>query len=928
MNFEHNKDPFRDCQPQIEFLDELHGPVHTELPAHWNLRLAAESEVLIRSAVIRTDFPDEQGLLDTAYSDFREFLGLAGVGAIASVDACFCFRTTLDTGMRQEAYRITVTSKECLIQSADTEGIRRALYYLEDEMCRREGNFLPLGEIYRYAVIKTRISRGFLNPHYGLDVDGELCEDTEYYSDNYLSRLAHAGINSLWTQEHFRVLLPSEVIPEYGWDSKARLGRLNRLVSRCKKYGIKVYLECVEPASTYDNPVLLNHPEVLGGQFGDFWTFCSSSEKGKAYIRESFARLFELIPELAGVVDITLGESVATCAAVEEENLVCPHCRELGLTRAQILADVEVQMLEAMQSVKSDAELISWAYAIRGWKQEEREEYFRLRDARVTSLINFEDHGKVMQLGKERTAIDYWLSYVGPGRLFEHAATVARERSTPLYAKIQVCSSHEVSTVPYIPVPGLLYDKFKYMHEHGVTGAMYCWYFGNYPCMMNKAASELSFAPFPESKEAFLEKIAGIYWGDRCKEAALAYLQFEKGYTQYPISQTFEWHGPMGDAPVWPLHLEPVDLAVSNAYTNEYIPGGDRVGEFILQGHTHGEVLTLCEQMSHFWKAGVDLLAQLENFGDREKKDQQYVAKALGILFESGTNILRFYDLRNRLGLCCSKRQQANAQKAQGYQRELLARMRSIVLEEMENSRQLAQLCELDKRLGYHSEAIAFKYFPEKLQWRITCLEKLLAEEFPEVEARIEAGEAPLPYFLGLVGQSHRYVTTANRIEEACWENFMWPDGSADDRAGIRISETEDAYCIQIRSKGEDAIQIKAEFRMFHPYVPMKLVPGEAPRLLSAGSYGIFDERVAEELDKWQVTEEEEDGYHMWTIGLKKTDLFTENEGEESIPFRLAVKKLSVPASEWERGKIYYSRLILGTYSPDSYVFIIPRNYA
>ena len=88
--------------------------------------------------------------------------------------------------------------------------------FLENAMYRRMGSLLPLGVIYRYAVIKTRISRGFTNPHYGLDVDGELSDDTEYYSDNYLNRLAHDGVNSLWVQEHFRVLLPSRIFPEYG----------------------------------------------------------------------------------------------------------------------------------------------------------------------------------------------------------------------------------------------------------------------------------------------------------------------------------------------------------------------------------------------------------------------------------------------------------------------------------------------------------------------------------------------------------------------------------------------------------------------------------------------------------------------------------------------------------------------------------------
>ena len=81
-------------------------------------------------------------------------------------------------------------------------------------------------------------------------------------------------------------------------------------------------------------------------------------------------------------------------------------------------------------------------------------------------------------------------------------------------------------------------------------------------------------------------------------------------------------------------------------------------------------------------------------------------------------------------------------------------------------------MCLQDKRLGYHSEAIAFKYFPEKLRWRVNCLEKLLAEEFPAVEARIRAGETPLPYFWGLTGGKHCYRIDTDTMEEAPWEYF------------------------------------------------------------------------------------------------------------------------------------------------------------
>ena len=157
---------------------------------------------------------------------------------------------------------------------------------------------MPLGIIHRRAVIQTRISRCFFSPHYGSESDGELADDIDYYPENYLNRLAHEGVNGLWIQEHLRKILSSDIIPEYGNESAERIRRLNRVIDRCKRYGIKIYLEGVEPASTYNNPALLNHPDVLGQPFGDYYAFCISTPKGQSYIKESITKLFTLIPDL------------------------------------------------------------------------------------------------------------------------------------------------------------------------------------------------------------------------------------------------------------------------------------------------------------------------------------------------------------------------------------------------------------------------------------------------------------------------------------------------------------------------------------------------------------------------------------------------------------------------------------------------------
>jgi len=908
MRYRIDTDPFEQKQPPIEFEGLLSEAVHKSAPVVWNQRTAEPDEIYIPFAHLYPQFVDPE-LLETAYDDFRNFMQVNGI-----TEGKYAFITMQDDTLPEEAYRISVSKDRCLIASADTEGIRRALIYIEDEMLRREGCFLPIGEVYRYAVVKRRISRGFFNSHYEQPgCTGELDDETEYYTDNYLNRLAHDGVNALWVQERLRVIIPSSIIPEYGKDGKKRIERLNQLIARCKRYGIKVYLEGIEPASSYNNPDLLQHPELLGQQFGaDFYAFCTSTEEGKAYIRESITKLFEAVPDLGGLINISVGEAVSCCASVETSELECPKCKALGLSRAQVLANCEMEIANAMHQINPDAELISWSYSIRSWNDADRTEYFNMKRSDVVSMVNFEDAGKVVQLGKEHTAIDYWLSYAGPGELFKQAAEAGVQPDTPIYAKLQVCASHEIGTVPYIPVPGILYDKYKYMHQHGVSGVMYCWYHGNYPSIMNKAAGELAFGPFFHNKNEFLKHLAGIYWGKQADKAMQAYNLFEEGHVNYPISLSFKWHGPIGDAPAWPLHLEPVDLPGARTYKLMNMVGSDRLGDAMLMGHTYQDTLQLCTLMSEKWSRGAEIFMQLNHNDEYAKVEQQSVAKALDILFASGANVLKFYDLRNSLALF-------GENKA-----DILDRMRELVFLEIEHSRKLIKLCYEDKRLGYHSEAMGFKYFPEKLKWRIDMLYELLENEFPLVEKRIQNNMLPLPFYFGLDEESHRYVTEATEIQNAGWENMLPQEGNMTD-AQIRMAETQEAFILQLKKSDTGNIVIKPEFELFHPYVTVCISPEGKVAFRSAGSYGLSLQEAKEEMQKWQVKTEREENKFIYTVTLYKKDFF---DSETIPPFRLAVSVEGENRADWEPGDRFYQRLILGRFSPDSYVFIVPKRLA
>lgn len=735
------------------FLDELKKTIHQNII--WEKSDAEVNEASLQTgASLELRFPDPEQRLDTAYEDFKRFLRSGGV-----YENCR-FRIITDKIKTRvfETYRIVVTRNTCKILAGDTEGIRRGLVYVEDQMLRAGGPFLPLGTIERKPVIRSRISRCFFGPIKRPPANrDELTDNVNYYPGEYLNRLAHDGINGLWLTASFADLCPTSVIPEYGKDAKRRLHKLKLTVDRCLRYGIKTYVFCIEPAGfTEGSPILTAHPE-LGGHVSSNCTtfFCTSTKKGLKHLTEATKHLFTAVPNLGGLINISVGERPTHCYSMTLKTN-CPRCSKRKPW--EVLADTMSAMERGMHAGNPDAELISWPYAQYGcWGSRKTRESANFVPTGVILQQNFESGGGKIQLGKRRCAEDYWLSYVGPSRLFQQCARAVHRNRGRMFAKLQVGCSHEVASVPFVPVPGILYEKYRKMHELGVSGAMQCWYFGSYPSIMTKAACELSFASFPKSKTEFLRFLARRDWGEHASQVVRAWKYFEKGYRNYPLNHVFGYYGPMHNGPVWPLYLEPKDfpltpnwLAGPGRGVGAYPPSGDRIGECVTWTHTLDETLSLCRSIVENWQKGVDVLEKIKPaYRDNSERLRDIgVCEALGVQFRSGLNILTFYALRERL--CRERKTKSRA--------GILEKMKIIVRSELNGDRELLLLAESDARLGFNSEAEGYKYFPALLKWRMTQLERLLDTEFPALESRCKCNAPLFPRYTGekLQGTSYR----------------------------------------------------------------------------------------------------------------------------------------------------------------------------
>jgi len=701
-------------QPPLLFIEELKSPFHKEKPDWFNRKEIKTDEVSVKGIYIVNNFPDRENLLETAVCDFELFTDIFEIrGKDYPLVLEYC-----ETAVFEE-YIITVKENCTTIKAGDTEGIRRGIIFIEDELQRREGAFLPMGDIKRTPRIKSRITRGFFSPtnRPPKNID-ELFDDVDYYPEEYLNRLAHDGTNGLWIYTRLSDLVKTDIIPEYGKDSEKRIEKLKKIIRRCKRYGVKVYIFFIEPYHLLGE-LPEKHPDILGHEvYPGMYTFCVNTPLGEKYCIEAMEKLCRMLPDLGGFIDITNGERPTSCAS--GDNTKCPRCK--NYSKAEIVAKAADLLKEGIRRAGTGAEFISWTYGHRSWPLDAIEEYVKNIPDDVAVMENFEDMGVFNQLSKDHLAVDYWLSYVGPSKLYETAANAAEKYGKHMYAKMQVCCSHEIATVPYIPVPGILFEKFG----ANVEGVMECWYFGNYPSLMSKAAGELSFLHDLSDKEQFLKHLAGIYCGNsHAEETAKAWMYFEEGYKNYPVNIMFSYYGPMHDGVCWELQLEPKYTNLPRTWLYQDAANGDNIFECIQLGHSLEEVTTLLAMMKESWQNGIKILP-------KECPDEQrHVAKALDLLIRSGNNIMNFYKMREEL---------ENSEK-DGM--ALLSEMENIVKNEIENSRRMIDICIADSRLGYHSEAENYKFFPEQLKKRINALNTLLETEFKTVAKRIEEGKEP-----------------------------------------------------------------------------------------------------------------------------------------------------------------------------------------
>ena len=595
--------------------------------------------------------------------------------------------------------------------------------------------------------VRNRISRCYFGPIKRAPLyHDELMDDIDYYPEPYLERLQREGVNGLWLTVEWRDLAETS-FTKRNPDADKRLAKLRKTVDKCLKYGIKTWIFCIEPKGCKVDDVLRKtHPELFGCEaWGGMSVMCPLVKATQQYIEESVKDIFTRVPRLGGIMMSSHGERATTCLSTVdpvtgEFRGKCPRCSKVKPW--QIHWETASAIMRGIRAAGSDAEYVSWFYQpqVRPERGDWSAEVVRHLPEGVTLAYNFESGAIKDQLGRFRNGGDYWLSYVGPAQGFRQVAEAGLAARAKVGAKIQVCNSHEVATVPFVPVPGLLYRKYKSMKAMGVSTVLQCWYFGNYPGLMNEAAGLLSRADFSEDELTFLKRLAAPHWGPDADLLADVWQKFSNAYAEYPLSNDMQYYGPFHAGVAWPMLPDVCLLPLGRTWKPQDPPSGDTIGE-CLENHTLEEASILSARMAKGVQIkdenGRDILDVLAGrwSDDRERMLDIGVMKALEYQFVAGADIFAFY--LDRAKALYESRVRRNAAAAISALRRMDARVSN---QEVVTAK-LLPLAKADSRLGFHSEAEAHQYHPAKLEWRLGELKRSHAR-IAEIIAALEKGES------------------------------------------------------------------------------------------------------------------------------------------------------------------------------------------
>ena len=586
----------------------------------------------------------------------------------------------------------------------------------------------------------------------------EINQAETVYTSETLASIRDEGFDSIWLRGRLFDLMDSGVFPELNRPlADRRIRRLQELIQRGKECGVGVWLFFNEPlAVPASHPFWHDHQLVRGSSHWEvvddpFWiqgtpgvsdkepsemvALCVSASRGIEFFADAVQGVLQKLDGLAGVILITASEHHSHCwshhavratgfSTQTPHELSCPRCRERGA--APVVIDIINTWRTASAKTPFPCRVLAWNWSWSKWYPDPQMEIVERLPQGVEFLVDWERGGSKTWMGRSIPIDEYSIGYIGPSERFLGARAGAAAVNIHVHAKLQINTTHELATVPNLPLLPNLYAKWAGLQRESVAGIMGCWNFGCLPTLNTHAFRRFHEDPSRwTSSEDFQESVAGSYFGEADISSLMsAWRKFCASFDLYPFNFGIIYKSPINYAPAYPLDLAYRGQPMGPSHLRHQ--WGDLLEE-TLEGLPLEDVVRSFELMRVLWDQGMSDYRTGFAGGEcspeqqRHREDETSCAEMIGCHLASIANIYRFHAWRlavmARLGLQAPCKIPPDEIS------------RQIMRDEIRNTRPAIELVRKDRRLGFHQEAQAFYFDAALIEAKQKNLESAVADQ-------------------------------------------------------------------------------------------------------------------------------------------------------------------------------------------------------
>lgn len=562
----------------------------------------------------------------------------------------------------------------------------------------------------------------------------------------WLKQFSDEGFNGIWLNALFRELVASSLIPRV---NEKGLDCLNRLVERAGTYGVKVYLILHEPrAFVANDPFWKKHPSLRGQPWAfdqvspsldeTSYALCSSTPEVREYLESSAYNLFKRAPGLGGVLLITASESNTHCyshyplpqkqftepdmAKWAKAKFVCPRCAQRN--RTEVVAEIISLIYRGAKSASSRAEVMAHTWSWYIIDPDPQRQLISLLPKGVVLFSDWERGDKIKVMGRTYPVDEYCYAITGPSPRFVSQSRQAAGRELRMFAKISINATHELRSVPYLPLPHILAEKMQKMRALGVAGFEGSAPFGAEMTPMTRLAAIMSRQRQPAPEDAVAELAVSEVGADNAGAVIRAWHFFAQAWRNYPFSIPLLYWGPINYATAWPLDRRlgkegriaswlplPRDKA-------GHIKAGDNLETWV-KPFPPLVVVKSFGLMLADWEKGVKLLRDecvKAGSGNRPLQMESNLAEHIGLSLASTINIVSY----------CLFYRQFKVAKSLKQKRTLETKLTTIAEQEITTGLRDIELVKFDSRLGFHPEAHVHLFTADDLKFKVGKCQEII----------------------------------------------------------------------------------------------------------------------------------------------------------------------------------------------------------